>query len=266
MFLLKKQYIKTLIKKKKQKYGRNNTGRITVRSWQKGHKQLYRKINFKQNLNKKGLIVNIEYDPNRTNFIYKILYKKNKKFYFSYYLCNQNINVLQIIKPISKNLIPTKTYNKGFSFLIKNLSIGDIISNLEKKPTEGAVFIRSAGTFGKIIEIINTKTGLSRIQLPSKEQYFVSNNCKTNLGRSSNVFHKHLNKWKAGTSRHLGKRPLTRGVAKNPVDHPHGGGEGKASVGRPPVTPQGFLTKGVKTRKKRKNSFFIALRKNKINK
>lgn len=263
MYLSKIKLQKTLIKGIKRNQGRLK-GKITVRHNGGGVKRAYRQINFKENFRKKGLIVAIEYDPYRNNFIAKVLLKKNNKYTYDYILCKQNTNVFQTILPTTENLIPNENYNLGKTFYLKNLGIGDTISNIEKYPGQGGIFARSAGCFGKIISL-NEKRNLIRIQLPSGEQYYISKNCKANLGKMGNLFHQYLKKWKAGTSRRLSVRPKVRGVAKNPIDHPHGGGEGKSTSGRPPVSPTGKLTKGVPTRKKRKNSFFIALRKNKKN-
>jgi len=261
MFLSKIKLSKNLIKNKKRFQGRLK-GKITVRHRGSGVKKLYRKINLKENFKKKGLIVAVEYDPNRNNFLAKVLLKKNGQFVYDYILCKQNTNIFQTILPIDDNLVPSENYNFGKTFLLKNLNIGDTISNIEKTPGKGAIFARSAGCFGKIISL-NEKRNLARIQLPSGEQYYISKNSKVTLGKMANIFHQYLKKWKAGTSRKLNVRPKVRGVAKNPIDHPHGGGEGKSSVGRPPVSPTGKLTKGVPTRNKRKNNFFIALRKTK---
>lgn len=252
---------KNLIFKQHQKKGRNNTGKITVGQRGGGSKQLYRKLSLTKKDLEKALVLNIEYDPNRSNFIAKVLYKKKGSLKYYYMPCNNKLNVLQDIKKVDQNLIPNKFYNEGFPFLIQNLAVGDIISNIEKMPNQGSVFAKSAGSFGQIIELNAKNNNFVCIQLPSKELYYIPKNCTAILGRNSNRFYQNLRKWKAGSSRNVGRRPHVRGVAKNPVDHPHGGGEGKTSTGRPPVSPQGLLTKGVPTRKKKKNSFFIALRK-----
>ena len=258
MFLSKIKTKKSLLKGFKKSYGRNNQGKITASARKKGHKRLYRNISNQPLTDQPGLIVNIEYDPNRSNFIAKVLTKQNMKYVYKYIPCTQTMNVLQYLKPVTHELKPSQNYNNGKTFYIKNLAIGDLISNIEKYPNQGPVFARSAGTVGQIINF-NNKNDLVRIQLPSKEHYYILPDCKVSLGKNANTFHKYLQKWKAGHSSAIGKRAHTRGVAKNPVDHPHGGGEGKSSVGRQPVTPQGRLTRGVKTRKKKKNSFFIAL-------
>lgn len=261
MYLSKIKFGKNLKKNLKRFNGRLK-GKICVRHRGTGVKKLYRQINFKENFRKKGLIVAIEYDPYRNNFLAKIMLKKNNQYYYEYILCKQNTNIFQTILPVKDNLTPSENYNLGKTFFIKNLNIGDTISNIEKFPGKGGKFARSAGCFGKIISL-NEKRNLARIQLPSGEQYYISKESKATLGKMSNLFHQYLKKWKAGTSRKLNVRPKVRGVAKNPVDHPHGGGEGKSTPGRAPVSPTGKLTKGVPTRKKRKNSFFIALKKNK---
>lgn len=261
MFLTKlKLKNKNLIKKHHQKKGRNNTGKITVGQRGGGKKQLYRNLSLVKEDLRRGLVLNIEYDPNRSNFIARVLYNKKGSLKYYYMPCNNKLNVLQDVKQVTRDLIPNKFYNEGFPFLIQNLSVGDIISNVEKMPNQGSVFARSAGTFAQIIEINAKNNKFVCIQLPSKELYYIPKDCKAVLGRNSNRFYQNLRKWKAGVSRNIGRRSHVRGVAKNPVDHPHGGGEGKTSTKRPPVSPQGWLTKGVPTRRKKKNSFFIALR------
>lgn len=246
--------------------GRNNQGKITVRHRERGHKKLYRKIENNFNNISKGLVLNIEYNPYHSNFLARVLYRKNNTFKYYYVPCNNKLNVLQHIRPVTGDLKPDKLYNEGYPFLLKNLSVGDLVCNIEKRPNQGSTFARSAGTYGQIVEFDAKKKGLVCIQLPSKEQYYVSENCTAILGRNANRLYQNLQKWKAGTSRHIGKRPHVRGVVMNPVDHPHGGGEGKTSTKRPPVTPEGFLTKGVPTRKPTKNNFFIALSRKYINK
>jgi len=266
MFITKLKLKKSLIKKNKKSFGRNNTGKITVAYRKSGHKRLYRQINFNKSLKTNGIIIGIEYDPNRSAFISKIMKKaKNKtqnKFYYE--IANEQSNVFFQIKKIKPELKPNSLYNFGKTFHIKNLNIGDFISNIEKWPNRGAIFARSAGSYAQILDVMeNNKNNLVKIQLPSKEHYYIFGGSKVTLGQVCNKFHKHLSKWKAGVSSRMGKCSRTRGVAKNPVDHPHGGGEGKTSTGRPPVTPKGLLTKGVPTRKKKKNSFFLALNRKK---
>ena len=243
----------------KKKYAKKK-GKILVRHKQRGHKSLYRNINFQHNIRSKNLIIGIEYDPYRSNFITKLLTKNKNRYNYNYIPSTNKLDILQNVNNSSN-----ENYKKNNSISLKNISIGDFICNVQKYPTKPSVFARSAGTFAQVLDVSKVRNDLIKIQLPSKEQYLVSKNCKANLGKNSNSFNKYLKKWKAGKSRHIGRRPKVRGVAKNPVDHPHGGGEGKTSPGKPPVTPQGRLTRNVSTRKKKKNNFFIALKRIKKN-
>lgn len=253
---------KTLNKKKLRKsYGRNNQGKITVRYRKKGHKKLNRFLNETNQFNNDKIIISIEYDPNRNVFLANTFSKLQNKFFKEYILSSNKMNVLQMFKSESNQSgLDLNTFHTQ----AKNLSIGDIISNIEIIPGKGAVFAKSAGCFGQVVKLSDTKNGLIQIRLPSKEQYYIFKNATVMKGRMSNLLHKQLKKWKAGTSARLGVNSKVRGVAKNPIDHPHGGGEGKGYIGRPPVTPQGKLTKGVPTRKNKKNSFFIALSRKKL--
>ena len=252
-------YKNNLTKNFQKKYAKKK-GKILVRHRQKGHKNLYRSINLKHNINLKNLIIGIEYDPNRSNFITKLISKTKNTYEYTYLPATQNLNILQDLNNNFSNKMKT-----NHSVLIKDLSIGDFVCNVQKYPNQKSVFARSSGTFVQILDLLSTKKNLAKIQLPSKEQYYISKNCKANLGKNSNFFNKYLKRWTAGKSRQIGKRPSVRGVAKNPVDHPHGGGEGKTSPGKSPVTPQGWLTRNVPTRKKKKNNFFIALKRTKKN-
>jgi len=191
----------------------------------------------------------------------KIQNKYNKE----YILSSTKMNVLEMFNS-NKNLINNFSNSniKSYYTKAKNLSIGDIISNIEIIPGKGAKFAKSAGCFGQVVKLSDTKNNLIQIRLPSKEQYFIFGESKVMKGRMSNLLHKQLKKWKAGVSFNLGVSSKVRGVAKNPVDHPHGGGEGKGYIGRPPVSPQGKLTKGVPSRKQKKNNFFIALSRKKL--
>lgn len=243
----------------KRNYGRNNQGKITSRYRKKGHKRLLRIVDKNLFLDKNYIITSINYNPSKNKFLVTAYNKSNKLLIYKHYELNNNANVLDII---AKNKNSTDVNNYLNFVSLKDLSIGNIICNIEKIPGKGPVFARSAGTFGQIIKFSNKN--LVQIRLPSKEQYFIHNNSKCIKGKNSNIFHKQLKKWKAGNSSNLGVKSKVRGVAKNPVDHPHGGGEGKGYVGRAPVNPNGKLTKNVPTRKVKKNSFFIALRRSKI--
>lgn len=266
MLLNKTRIHKNLLLKNKRSLGRNNKNTMTMYYRESGYKKLYKKITDITQIKKQYFVVNIEYNQNRSSFLMKILHKnKNNKFIFSYYTCNNSTNVLRVMKPIEKDTLYWKDFLNRPLYMLKNLDIGDIVSNIEKIPNKGPTFARSAGTFAHIVDMEHTKENWIRIQLPSKEHYFVSPECKVTVGQMSNCFYKYLKRWKAGVSRNNGKRPHTRGVAKNAVDHPHGGGKGKTGTAGQPVTPQGWVTKWVPTRKKRKNSFFIALCRKKNN-
>lgn len=247
--LLKYKPIKKLIKGSKELGGRNNTGKITVYQRGGGHKQAYRQINFKRN-EKEGVVVGFEYDPNRCTYLAKI-YNPNLNNY-NYILAPSGLKILDKIvsqEQMLSNLQP------GNTFLIKNIPVGTIVHNIELSPNKGAQLIRSAGTFGKILH--QTKNKFVTVRLSSGEHRLIPINCKATLGSLSNENHSYVNLKKAGRSRWLGRKPTVRGVAMNPIDHPHGGGEGKTSGGRPSVTPWGLITKGPKTRSRKKNNFLI---------
>lgn len=255
-----KNKTKYLYKQKKKNSGRNNTGRITVFHQGGGHKQLYRKINFINDFNTKGFVTNIEYDPNRTAYIAKICYNiKNIKKFF-YMLAPQNLKVLDKISfklPVWSNNNTIKTLNKrvGNSFFLKDLALGDSIYNLEIFPNSKKKFISSAGTSGQILQKSNTH---ALIKLPSEEERLFSLNCKASFGILSNNNHNKIIIKKAGKSRWLNIRPTVRGVAMNPIDHPHGG---KTSGGKQHMTPWAKLTKGKPTRNKKKINKLIIKKK-----
>jgi len=241
-----------LLLRKKKAAGRNNTGRITVNHQGGGHKQLYRQINFFKNDNF-GTITNIEYDPNRTAFIAKICFQDvNNNLTYNYIISPQKLKVLDVV---------FTTENKkqlGNFYFLKDFDVGDFIYNIELNPNKGAQIVRAAGAYAKIIN----KTELySTIELPSGEYRLISNKCKACLGNISNENHRKVILKKAGRSRWLNKRPTVRGVAMNPIDHPHGG---NTSGGRHPKTPWARLTKGVPTRsKKKKNKMILKSKKKK---
>ena len=238
---MSKKYLKHLISKSKKKSGRNNTGKITVRRRGGGHKRLYRKIDFNFS-SSKYLILKREYDPNRNipiNLV-KCLNTGN----FSYILGQENLKEGSFLD-LKKQII------NGGRYYLKDLPSNYIVSNVELNPRKGGQLSRSSGSFCKILQK-DLKKRLIKIKLPSLEERYVPMGCKGSVGSITNTF-QHIKKLKkAGNSRWLGKRPKVRGVAMNPIDHPHGGGEGKTSGGRPSVTPWGFITIGKKTRSKRK--------------
>lgn len=240
--------IKKLISSKNNKAGRNHHGRITVRRRGGGHKRLYRKINFNF-LSTKYKVLSHEYDPNRNSTISVI--KCLNSGDFSYMLSVKDLKPGDIIN--SKNRIVN-----GGRYSLKDLPPNYLINNIEFKPKKGGQISRSSGMFCKILQKDYEKS-LVKIKLPSLEERFVHMDCKATVGSINNNFF-HIKKLKkAGNSRWLGKRPKVRGVAMNPIDHPHGGGEGKTSGGRPSVTPWGHITIGKVTRAKRKftNSLIV---------
>jgi len=227
--------------------GRNNQGRIT--SWHRGggHKKLYRIIDFKRNkIDIFATVERIEYDPNRTAFIALIKYEDGE---YSYILAPQKLAIGD--KVISSKDSDIKI---GNCLPLKYIPIGTTLHNVEMKVGKGGQIARSAGTS---VDLVAKDSGYAQIKLKSGEFRLVPLDCKATIGVVSNPDQKNINLGKAGRNRWLGQRPHVRGVAMNPVDHPHGGGEGKTSGGRHPVTPWGFPTKGKKTRKNKRTSKFI---------
>jgi large subunit ribosomal protein L2 len=219
-----KNNTKYLYSSLKKNAGRNNSGKITVYHKGGGNKRRYKNIDFKQVNN--GIVVNIEYDSNRTAYIAKIYCLKSKKYYYT--IAPRKLNILDnISENINLNQI-------GSRHPLSNFSIGDFIYNIEIMPGRGASLVRAAGTSAQVISKNNQYVTL---RLPSGEHRMFLKNCKASLGIISNEKHKNLVIGKAGKSRGLNNRPTVRGVAMNPIDHPHGGGEGKSSGGRPSVTP-----------------------------
>jgi large subunit ribosomal protein L2 len=245
--------ISNLIINKKNKAGRNNSGKITVRRRGGGHKRMYRRINFNF-LSSLYYVLNTEYDPNRNSLIGLVRCCISGNF--NYILLNKNV--------ISGSIIRTNNHQviSGGRYFLKDLPANYIISNVSIIPFQGGKFARSSGSFCKILQKDFIKS-IVKIKMPSLEERFVSMNCMANVGPILNTF-KHLKKLKkAGNSRWLGRRPSVRGVAMNPIDHPHGGGQGKTSGGRPSVTPWGHITIGKKTRSSRRysNSSIVKKRK-----
>lgn len=245
--------IKKLLKKGFSKTGgRNNQGKITNFHKGGGHKQQYRKIDFKQN-NYEGKVISIEYDPIRSANI-ALIYDLTNKIY-KYILAPDSLEIGTILNFNIKSILKNKTdenqlqMNKvykipGNRLMLKDIPIGSKIYNIELLPNKGGQLVRSAGTTASILQI---QSKYAKIKLPSNEERLILNTCLASIGQVSNKFHNKVNIKKAGRNRWLNKRPTVRGVAMNPVDHPHGGGEGKTSGGRHPVTPWGKLTKGKKT-------------------
>ncbi|MDA9163314.1 50S ribosomal protein L2 [Rickettsiaceae bacterium] len=227
--------------------GRNNLGRMTSRHRGGGHKKLYRIIDFKRNkLDSVATIERIEYDPNRTTYIALLKYEDGV---YSYILAPAKLKAGDTI--VSSHDADIKT---GNCLPLKNIPVGTIIHNVEMKPGKGGQIARSAGAS---VSLVGKDSGYAQIKLASGEVRLIPLECFATIGSLSNADKKNTIVGKAGRSRWLGKRPHVRGVAMNPVDHPHGGGEGKTSGGRHPVTPWGKPTKGKKTRKNKLTSKFI---------
>jgi len=233
-----------LLEPKKQKSGRNNQGRITSRHRGGGHKKHYRLIDFKRT--KDGIpakVETIEYDPNRSANIALVLYADGER---KYIISPEGLSAGD--KIISGEESPIKT---GNSMSLKNMPLGTVVHCIELFPGKGAQMSRSAGTSAQILAI---EGRYATLRLRSGEVRRVLSDCRATIGSVSNPDHSLRSIGKAGAKRWMGIRPSVRGVAMNPVDHPHGGGEGKTSGGRHPVTPWGVPTKGYKTRKKTKSS------------
>ena len=258
--VFKKSPLKSIKKLKKGKVrisGRNNYGRTTIYHRGGGNKTSYRFIDWKRSLfSTEGIVVNIEYDPNRTGKIALILYKNGV---LSYILCPKD---LKIGDKIQSTLSKDFSFKTGISTPIKNLRTGTLVHNIELKPGKGGQIMRSAGSYAKIIKK-DLKNNVI-IKLTSGKIYTVPGWSMATVGIVSNDSHQNKKYSKAGNRRWLGRRPTVRGVAKNPVDHPHGGGEGKSKGGRHPVTPWGKLTKGSPTSFLRKTTNILLKRKNNI--
>ena len=238
---------KSLVSKYKSTGGRNNQGRITSRRMGGGAKRKYRIIDFKRD--KKdivGEVVRNEYDPNRSAFISLIKYDDGE---FRYIISPQRLSIGD--KILSSENADIKD---GNCLPLKNIPVGTNIHNVELKPGAGGQLARSAGTYA---QIVSKETVFAQLKLISGEIRLVNNNCLATIGIVSNPDNKNVKLGKAGRRRLLGFRPKVRGVVMNPVDHPHGGGEGRTSGGRHPVTPWGKSTKGKKTRNNKKTNVFI---------
>ncbi len=237
--------LKSLTKNLKRSAGRNNNGRITSRHKQAGAKKLYRIIDFKRNkLDIEGKVATVEYDPYRNCRICLIIYKDGEKRYI---IKPNNLNVGDTIKSADKGLdiLP------GNCMKLINIPIGTMVHNVELKPGKGAQIVRSAGGYA---QVMGREDKYVILRLPSSEMRKVLGECRASIGIVGNEDFNNIVIGKAGKSRHLGIRPQTRGSAMNPIDHPHGGGEGKTNASRHPVSPWGQPTKGYKTRNKKAKS------------
>ncbi|HEV2541391.1 MAG TPA: 50S ribosomal protein L2 [Methylobacterium sp.] len=246
--LYKGKPVKALTEGKSSSGGRNNLGRITVRFRGGGHKRVLRNVDFKrrENLNVPATVERIEYDPNRTAFIALITFPDGKQ---SYILAPQRLSPGD--KVVAGESVDVKPGNAG---PIGSMPVGTIVHNVELKIGKGGAIARSAGNYA---QIVGRDQGYVTLRLNSGEQRLVHGQCFASVGAVSNPDHMNISLGKAGRNRWLGKRPHNRGVAMNPVDHPHGGGEGRTSGGRNPVTPWGVPTKGKKTRSNKRTDVFI---------
>jgi len=227
--------------------GRNNQGRITSRRMGGGHKRRYRFIDFKRNkFDVAATVERLEYDPNRTAFIALIKYEDGEQ---SYILAPQRLQVGDTI--ISGEKVDIKP---GNAMPLKNMPVGTVVHNIELNPGRGGQVARSAGCYA---QLIGKDAGYAQLRLSSGELRLVRGECMASVGAVSNADKQNENLGKAGRNRWLGVRPSVRGVVMNPVDHPLGGGEGRTSGGRHPVTPWGKCTKGKKTRHNKKTDVFI---------
>jgi large subunit ribosomal protein L2 len=245
--------LKKLTRSKTKISGRNNKGRITIRHRGGGHKKLYRIIDFRRD--KKDIpakVVSLEYDPNRTARIALLAYADGEKRYIlapnglavgSGVVAGENADIL------IGNALP-----------LKNIPLGTMIHNIELRKGKGGQMARSAGTAAQLLA---KESGYAQIKMPSGETRMVHLECYATIGQVGNLNSENVSLGKAGRTRWLGKRPTVRGVAMNPIDHPHGGGEGRTSGGRHPVSPWGVPTKGYKTRNNKRTQRFIIKRRGK---
>jgi large subunit ribosomal protein L2 len=238
---------KSLVRTLKKSGGRNNYGRVTVRHRGGGHKRRYRLIDFKRNkLEVPAKVATIEYDPNRTTRIALLHYVDGEKRYI---LAPQDLRVGDMV--VSS---PAADIKPGNALPLQNIPTGTLVHNVELKPGKGGQMARAAGSYAQLM----AKEGKqAHLKLPSGEVRMVPVNCRATIGQLSNVEQENVSLGKAGRKRWQGKKPHTRGVAMNPVDHPMGGGEGKSSGGRHPCTPWGVPTKGYKTRKPKASDRYI---------
>ena len=235
---------KTLVEGMKKSGGRNTHGRKTSRHRGGGAKRLYRRIDFKRRKDDvPAKVAAIEYDPNRSSYIALLHYLDGEKRYI---LAPQRLAVGATVQSGERAEISV-----GNSLPLANMPVGTIVHNVELQPGRGGQMGRAAGT---AIQLMAKEGAMATLRLPSGEMRLVRAECRATIGTIGNADHQNVKVGKAGRKRHMGVRPQTRGTAMNPVDHPHGGGEGSTTAGRHPVTPWGVPTLGYRTRKKRKSS------------
>ncbi len=242
--------VKALTEGLTKKGGRNNEGRITARRQGGGHKRKYRIIDFKRTKwNAPATVERLEHDPNRTAFIALIRYEDGEQ---AYIIAPQRLKAGDTV--VAGRKVDVKP---GNAMPLGNMPIGTIVHNVEMKPGKGAQIARSAGAYA---QLVGRDSGYAQLKLMSGELRMVRGECMATVGAVSNPDQQNIKLGKAGRKRWLGKRPQVRGVAMNPVDHPHGGGEGRTSGGRHPVTPWGKPTKGKRTRSNKATDKYIIRR------
>lgn len=236
---------KSLVESIKKNSGRNNTGRITSRHRGGGAKKIYRIIDFKRNkIGVVGTVAHIEYDPNRTANIALIQYEDGEKRYILHPVGLKAGDKIEAGEHVDIKV--------GNALKLRDIPVGTLIHNIEMKPEKGGQLARSAGSYA---QLMGKEGNYAQLRLPSGEMRVVLLDCMATIGQVGNLDHELVNMGKAGKKRLTGRRPHVRGSAMNPVDHPHGGGEGRAPIGRPsPMTPWGKPALGLKTRKKKKHS------------
>src|SRR5919202_1640741 len=251
--LWKGKPVKALTEGKRKTGGRNNKGQVTSRGIAGGHKQRYRYVDFKRRKDDVAATVErLEYDPNRTAFIALVRYEDGA---LSYILAPQRLKAGD--KVVSGERVDVKP---GNAMPLRNIPVGTIVHNVEMKPGKGGQLARSAGAY---VQLVGRDQGYALLRLASGEVRMVRGECRATIGAVSNPDQQNVVIAKAGRNRWLGPRPSFRGVAMNPIDHPHGGGEGRTSGGRHPVTPWGKPTKGKKTRRNKATAKFIVRRRHK---
>jgi large subunit ribosomal protein L2 len=241
---------KSLVEVRKKHSGRNNNGHITVRHRGGGTRKIYRIIDFKRA--KDGVpakVATVEYDPNRSCRIALLHYRDGEKRYI---LAPLGLRPGELVESG-----PAADIKIGNALPIKNIPVGTVIHNIELRPGEGGKLVRSAGVSAQLMA---KEDQYSQVRMPSGEVRRIHINCRATIGQLGNVEHENQVIGKAGRSRHLGKRPSVRGIAMNPVDHPHGGGEARSTSGRPPTTPWGVMTMGKKTRRNKRTTKMIVRR------
>lgn len=241
---------RSLIEVRKKHSGRNNNGHITVRHRGGGTRKIYRIIDFKRA--KDGVpakVATVEYDPNRSCRIALLYYRDGEKRYI---LAPLGLRTGELVESG-----PNADIKIGNALPIKNIPVGTVIHNIELRPGEGGKLVRSAGVSAQLMA---KEDEYSQVRMPSGEVRRIHINCRATIGQLGNVEHENQVIGKAGRSRHLGKRPSVRGIAMNPVDHPHGGGEARSTSGRPPTTPWGVMTMGKKTRRSKRTTKMIVRR------